>query len=260
MITGSSVMSRWLQPAVHEGLDPDAYDSAADVPYDIPNFHVEYVREEPLGVPTGFWRGVGPGHNVFVVESFIDELAHEAGQDPVMFRRAMLQKSARLLAVLDLAAQKAGWGNPLPPRVGRGVAIQSSFASWIATVAEAEVDEDGDVRLRRLVCAVGCGLVVNPDTVIAQLQGGPIFGLSAAPWGEITLDRGRVQQGKFNDYRVLRIDETPPIEVHIVPSGETPGGIGEAGTVAGPPALANAIFAATGKRLRKLPIRNEDLA
>ncbi len=260
VITGSSVLSRWLPPAVKDGMDFDAYDSAADMPYDIPNFHVEYVREEPPGVPTGFWRGVGPGHNVFVIESYIDELAHQAGKDPVAFRRGMLGKAPRLQAALDLAAQKSGWGSPLPPRVGRGVAVQPSFASWIATVAEVEVDEDGEVRLRRMTCAVDCGLVVNPDTVIAQLQGGLIFGLTAALFGEITIDRGRAQQGNFNDYRMLRIDEAPAIDVYIVPSGEAPGGIGETGAVAGPPALANALFAATGKRLRRLPVDRDFLA
>jgi isoquinoline 1-oxidoreductase subunit beta len=260
VITGSSVLSRWLPPAVHDNMDFDAYDSAADMPYDIPNFHVEYVREEPPGVPTGFWRGVGPAHNVFVVESFIDELAHKAGKDPVAFRRDMLGKAPRLKAALELAAAKAGWGDPLPARVGRGVAVQPSFASSIATVAEVEVDDEGEVRVRRLVCAVDCGIVVNPDTVVAQLQGGLIFGLTAALFGEITIDKGRVKQSNFNDYRMLRIDEAPAIEVHIVPSGEAPGGIGETGTVAAMPALANAIFAATGKRLRRLPVDRDFLA
>ncbi len=260
VITGSSVLSRWLPPAVVGGNDFDALESAADMPYDIPNVHVEYVREEPPGVPTGFWRGVGPSHNVFVVESFIDELAHKAGKDPVAFRRSMLGKAPRLMGALDLAAQKAGWGNPLPARVGRGVSVQTSFASWIATVVEAEVDSQGEIKLRRVVCAVDTGVAVNPDTIVAQLQGGLIFGLTAALFGEITVDKGRVQQSNFHDYRMLRIDETPPIEVHVIPSGEAPGGIGETGTVAGPPALANAIFAATGKRLRRLPIDRDVLA
>ena len=257
VFAGSSVLGRWLPGAP---LDFDAIDSAADMPYDIPNLHVEYVREEPPGVPTAFWRGVGPSHNVFVVESFVDELAHKAGKDPVAFRRDMLGKAPRLQAALDLAARKSGWGDPLPSRVGRGVAVQPSFASWIATVAEAEVDEEGEVRVRRLVCAVDCGIAVNPDTVIAQLQGGLIFGLTAALYGEITVEGGRVQQSNFNDCRMLRIDETPAIEVHVIPSGEAPGGIGETGTVAAAPALANALFAATGKRLRRLPIDRDVLA
>jgi isoquinoline 1-oxidoreductase beta subunit len=260
VITGSSVLARWLPPAFVNGQDFDAVDSAADMPYDIPNFEVSYVREEPPGVPTGFWRGVGPNHNVFVIESFIDELAHKAGKDPVEFRLGMLGKAPRLHAALKLAAEKSGWGSPLPKGVGRGVSVQPSFASWIASVAEVGVEPDGEVKLRRLVCVVDTGMVVNPDTVVAQLQGGLIFGLTAALFGQITIDKGRVQQSNFNDYRMLRINETPPIEVHIIPSGEAPGGIGEAGTTASSAALANAIFAATGKRLRSLPIDRDVLA
>jgi isoquinoline 1-oxidoreductase beta subunit len=260
VITGSSVLSRFLPPAVVGGKDFDAFDSAVDMPYDIPNFHVEYVREEPPGVPTGFWRGVGPAHNVFVIESFIDELAHKAGKDPVEFRLAMLDKAPRLKAALQLAAAKSGWGSTLPPRCGRGVAVQPSFASWIATVAEVEVDAEGDVKLRRMTCAVDTGIAVNPNTIIAQLQGGLIFGLTAALYGKITVANGRVEQSNFHDYRMLRINETPPIEVHVIPSGEAPGGIGETGSVAAMPALANAIFAATGKRLRRLPIDRDVLA
>ncbi|MBS0409471.1 MAG: xanthine dehydrogenase family protein molybdopterin-binding subunit [Proteobacteria bacterium] len=260
VITGSSVLSRWLPPAVKDGMDFDAYDSAADMPYDIPNMHVEYIREEPPAVPTGFWRGVGPSHNVFVVESFVDELAHKANKDPVAFRRSMLGKSPRLMAALDLAAQKSGWGDPLPSRVGRGVAVQPSFASWIAAVCEAEVDHDGEVKLRRIVCAVDTGAPVNPDTIVAQLQGGIVFGLTAALYGQITVEGGRVQQSNFHDYRMLRMDQCPPIEVHVIASGEAPGGIGETGTVIAQPALANALFAATGKRLRRLPIDRDVLA
>jgi isoquinoline 1-oxidoreductase subunit beta len=260
VITGSSVLSRWLPPAVHNNMDFDAYDSAADMPYDIPNFHVEYVREEPPGVPTGFWRGVGPAHNVFVIESFIDELAHKAGKDPVAFRLAMLDKAPRLQAALRLAADKAGWGSPLPPRCGRGVSVQPSFTSWIATVAEVEVDDSGEVNLRHIVCAVDTGIAVNPDTIAAQLQGGIIFGLTAALYGQITVADGRVQQSNFHDYRMLRIDQTPPIDIYVIPSGEAPGGIGEAGTVSASAALTNAIFAATGKRLRQLPVDRDLLA
>ncbi len=260
IITGSSVLARWLPPAFVDGKDFDAWDSAADLPYDIPNLHVAFVREEPPGVPTGFWRGVGPAHNVFVIESFIDELAHKAGKDPLDFRLSMLDKSPRLAAALRLAADKAGWGTPLPPNCGRGIAIQPAFTSWIATVAEVEVDHEGAVKLRRIVCAVDTGIAVNPDTVVAQLQGGIIFGLTAALYGEITVEGGRVQQSNFHDYRMLRMDETPPIDIFIIPSGEAPGGIGEAGTVAAMPALANAIYAATGKRLRRLPIDRDVLA
>jgi isoquinoline 1-oxidoreductase beta subunit len=205
-------------------------------------------------VPTGFWRGVGPNNNVFAVECFMDELAHKAGKDPVEFRRGMLGKNPRLLAALNLAAEKSNWGQPLPPRVGRGVCVQPSFASFIATVVEAEVDQQGEVHLRRVTLAVDTGIAVNPDTVVAQLEGGLIFGLTAALYGEITIDKGRVQQSNFHDYRMLRIDQAPKIEVHVIKSAEAPGGIGETGATAGPPALRNAIYAATGVALRRLPI------
>jgi isoquinoline 1-oxidoreductase beta subunit len=261
-ITGSSVIARFLPPLFEmmKGIDVDSVDSGADIPYDIPHLKVEFQRDEPPAVPTGFWRGVGPNNNVFAIESFIDELARKSGKDPVEFRRGMLGKTPRLLAAVNLAADKAGWGTPLPARAGRGMAAQPSFGSFIATVVEAEVDEDGNVRLRRVVCAVDTGIVVNPDTVIAQLQGGLVFGLTAALWGEITIDKGRVQQSNFHDYRMLRIDEVPNIEVHLIASGEPPGGIGETGTTAAPPALGNAIYAATGVRLRRLPIDRTALA
>ena len=253
-ITGASIIARWLPPAFQKGVDIDAVDAAADMPYDIPNIQVEYRRDEPPAVPTGWWRGVGPNSNVFAIESFIDELARKAGKDPVAFRRDNLGKTPRLIAAIDLAASKAGWGTPLPPRTGRGIAAQTAFGSYIATVAEVEVGDDGRVKVKRLVSAVDTGIVVNPDTVVAQLQGGLIFGLTAALFGEITIKNGRVQQSNYNDYRVLRINEIPQIEVHLIQSGEVPGGIGETGTTAAPPAVGNAIYAATGVRLRRLPI------
>jgi isoquinoline 1-oxidoreductase subunit beta len=253
-ITGSSVIARWLPPAFQKGIDIDAIDSAVDIPYDIPNIHVEYVRAEPKAVPTGFWRGVGPNNNVFAIECFMDELARKAGKDPVEFRRAMLGKNPRMLAALNLAAEKSGWGQPLPARTGRGVCVQPSFGSFIATVVEAEVDEQGEVHLRRATSAVDTGIAINPDTIIAQLEGGLIFSLTAALYGEITIDKGRVQQSNFHDYRMLRIDQAPKIDVHVIKSGEPPGGIGETGSTAGPPALRNAIYAATGVALRRLPI------
>jgi isoquinoline 1-oxidoreductase beta subunit len=259
-IAGSAVIARWLPPAFQHGIDIDAVDSAVDMPYDIPNLRVEYVRDEPPAVPTGFWRGVGPNNNVFAIESFMDELAKKAGRDPVEFRRSMLDKTPRLQAALELVASKAGWGRPLPPRNGRGVAVQPSFGSYIATVAEVEVDRNGEVSVRRIVTAVDTGIVVNPDTVVAQLQGGLIFGLTAAFYGEITIDRGRIQQSNFHDYRMLRIDEVPAIEVYIIQSGEAPGGIGETGVTASLPAVRNAIFAATGIPLRRMPIDRDVLA
>jgi isoquinoline 1-oxidoreductase beta subunit len=259
-IAGSSILARWAPPAFKNGLDSDAVDGAVDFPYDTPNLHVEYVHAEPPGVPTCFWRSVGPGHNIFVVESFVDELAHAAGQDPVAFRRAHLAKEPRLLACLNLAAEKAGWGGALPTRVARGVACQSVFGSYAAAIVEAEVDNDGEIALRRVTAAVDCGTVVNPDGVEAQIQGGLIFGLTAALYNEITIAKGRVQQSNFNNYRMMRINETPAIEVHLVRNGEAPGGIGEPGTSVAGPALANALFAATGVRLRSLPIDRKQLA
>jgi isoquinoline 1-oxidoreductase subunit beta len=253
-VSGSSIMARWFPAGFQKGVDIDGVDSAIDIPYDIPNLHVEFLRAEPPAVPTGFWRGVGPNNNVFAIECFMDELARKAGKDPIEFRRGMLGKQPRFLAALNLVAEKSNWGQPLPPRVGRGVSVQPSFASFIATVVEAEVDEQGGVHLRRVTLAVDTGIAINPDTVKAQLEGGLIFGLTAALYGEITIDKGRVQQSNFNDYRMLRIDQAPKIDVHVIKSGEAPGGIGEAGVVAGPPALRNAIYAATGVALRRLPI------
>jgi isoquinoline 1-oxidoreductase subunit beta len=259
-ITGSAVMARFLPPAFQHGIDIDAVDSAVDIPYDIPNKRIEYVRREPPAVPTGFWRGVGPNNNVFAIESFIDELANKAGKDPVAFRVAMLEGTPRLKSAVQLAAQKSGWGSALPARTGRGIAAQISFASFIATVCEAEVDENGEVKIHRVTSVVDTGIAVNPDTIVAQLQGGLIFGLTAALFGEITIANGRVQQSNFHDYRMLRINEVPKIDVHLVKSGEAPGGIGETGTTAGPPSLGNALYAATGIRLRRLPIDRDVLA
>jgi isoquinoline 1-oxidoreductase beta subunit len=260
-ITGSSVMARWFPLGFQHGIDIDGVDSAIDEPYAIPNMRVEFVRHEPPAVPTGFWRGVGPNNNVFAIESFIDELAKKAGTDPVAFRIAMLEKKTpRLKAALELAAKRAGWGDPLPPRRGRGVAVQVSFASFIATIADVEVDNDGAIFVHRITSAVDTGIAVNPDTIVAQLQGGLIFGLTAALYGEITIDKGRVQQSNFNDYRMLRIDQAPAINVHVIKSGEPPGGIGETGATAAPPAVRNAIFAAIGIPLRRLPFDREILA
>ena len=251
---GSSVIARWLPPAFRDGLDPDSTEGAIDLVYDLPNFHVEFVRVEPPGIPTAFWRSVGPSHNVFVTESFIDELATAAKQDAVAYRRALLDKSQRAKAVLDLAAEKSGWGQALPKGSGRGVSLQFVFGSYLAQVAEVDVSKEGAVRIRRVVCVVDCGTVVNPDTVQAQIQSGIVFGATAALHGEITLKNGRIEQSNFDSYPVLRIDEAPVIEVHVVKSAEPPGGMGETGTSAIVPAIANAIFAATGKRLRKMPV------
>jgi isoquinoline 1-oxidoreductase beta subunit len=253
-ICGSSILARWAPPAFNNGFDPDTVDGAVDLPYSLPNMRLEYVRNEPKGIPTAFWRSVGPSHNVFVVESFIDELAAVAKKDPVEYRRALLGKSPRAKAVLDLAAEKAGWGQPLAQGSGRGVSVQSVFGSYVAQVAEVEVSKEGEVGVKRITCAVDCGIAINPDTIEAQIQSAIIYGLTAVLYGEITLKDGRVEQSNFDNYRALRINEVPVIDVHLIKSTEAPGGMGEPGTSALSPAVTNAIFAATGVRLRKLPI------
>jgi isoquinoline 1-oxidoreductase subunit beta len=251
---GSSVIARWAPPFFSNGLDPDTTEGAIDLVYALPNMRVEYLRVEPPGIPTAFWRSVGPSHNVFVSESFVDELAAAAKQDPVAYRLALLDRSPRAKAVLELAAETAGWGQPLPQGFGRGVSLQFVFATYVAQIAEVEVSRDGAVRVHRVVCAVDCGIPVNPDIIRAQIQSAIMFGITAALYGEISLKDGRVEQSNFHDYQILRLNEAPTVEVHIVPSRESPGGMGEAGTSAVVPAVANAIFAATGKRLRKLPV------
>jgi isoquinoline 1-oxidoreductase beta subunit len=258
-VAGSSIVARYIPPLFKNGFDFDAVEGAAEPPYAFPNIHVDYVRVEPPGIPTAFWRGVGPTHNVFVVESFIDELAAAAKQDAVAYRKALLGHNPRALGVLNLATEKAGWGASLPARRGRGVSVQYAFGTYLSQVAEVEVAADGSIKVHRIVCAVDCGFVVNPDTIAAQMEGGSLFGLTAALYGAITLKNGRVEQGNFNNYRPMRIDEAPVIETHLIKSTEAPGGIGEAATAAVGPAVANAIFAATGKRIRTLPIDAQQL-
>ena len=254
-------MARWLPPAFQKGIDIDAVDSAVDMPYDIPNFHVEYVRAEPTGVVTGFWRGVGPNNNVFAIECFMDELARKAGKDPVEFRRGMLGKNPRAAGGAKSRRREIRLGRSRCRR-GSGAASACSLRSpalsrpW----SRPRSTNNGEVHLRRVTCAVDTGIAVNPDTIKAQLQGGLIFGLTAALYGEITIDKGRVQQSNFNDYRMLRIDQAPKIDIHVIKSGEAPGGIGETGATAGPPALRNAIYAATGVALRRLPIDRKMIA
>jgi isoquinoline 1-oxidoreductase beta subunit len=254
-IVGSSILSRFAPGAVQNGVDDDAVEVAADLPYAIPNQWVDYVRQEPRAVPTAFWRGVGATRGTFVVESFVDELASQARVDAVQYRRDLLRdKTPRALNVLDVAARAAGWGEPLPKGEGRGVSVMHAFGSYLSMVAHVAVDPEGQVTVKRVVCAVDCGTAVNPKTIEAQVEGGVVFAISAVLYGEITLKDGRVEQSNFTDYRVLRMNETPPIEVHIVQSDEAPGGIGEPGTAALAPAVTNAIFAATGARVRKLPV------
>ena len=253
-ITGSSIVKRWLPAAFKEGLDFDTIDGAERPPYELPNILVEYVNHEPPQIPTAFWRGVGPTHNIFVVESFIDELAVAAKKDPGAFRLSLLDANPRAKGVLQLVLDRSEWGGTLPAGQGRGVALQFAFGSFLALVAEVEVPASGQVKVTRVVCAVDCGVVINPDTVRAQIQSAVIFGLGAALYGEITFKSGRVEQSNFHDYRPLRINETPTFDIHIVKSSEPPGGMGEPGTSCLAPALTNAIFAALGKRVRKLPV------
>jgi isoquinoline 1-oxidoreductase beta subunit len=253
-ICGSSVMARYSPPDFKDGYDFDTIDGAKELPYSIPNVVVEYVRHEPPGIPTAWWRSVGPSHNIFVVESFIDELAAAAKKDPVDYRRALLDKSPRALAVLNLAAERAGWGKPLPKGSGRGIAVQTVFGTFMAQVAELEVEKNGEVRVKRVTCALDCGIAINPNTIEAQVQSAIVYGLSAALFGEITLKDGRVEQSNFDNYRAMHMNEMPLIDVHIVKSNEPPGGMGEPGTSALVPAVFNAVYAATGVRLRKPPI------
>ena len=242
---------------LRNGVDRTGVEGIAEIRYTIPNILVEYHPPE-VGIPVSYWRSVGYSHNTYFTESFMDEMAAAAKQDPVEFRRKLLSKAPRMLGVLELAADKAGWGKPLAAGRHRGVAVVDNLGSFNAQVAEISI-EKGKLRVHRVVCAVDCGQVVNPAIVVQQIESGIVYGLSAALRGEITLDRGRVLQTNFNNYEPLRIDEMPVIETYIVPSTNPPGGIGEASTPAIAPAVTNAIFSATGKRIRKLPIRPEDL-
>jgi len=245
---------------VKNGIDATSVEGASDIAYAIPNLSVE-LHTTKTGVPVLWWRVVGNSHTAFAVEAFVDELAHEAGEDPYQFRRKLLAHEPRRRAVLDLAAQRAGWsGAPLPAGKGRGIAVAEAFHTYVAQVAEVSVDKDGKVTVDRVVCAVDCGTPINPDVIAAQMEGGIGFGLGAALYGAITLKDGRIEQNNFDGYRVLRIDAMPKVEVHIVPSGEAPTGVGEPGVAPVGPAVANAIFAATGKRLRVLPFSTENVA
>jgi isoquinoline 1-oxidoreductase beta subunit len=259
-IVGPSIMSRFFPGSVKNGLDESSVEGQANAKYGIPNFLVEYALTDP-GVPVGFWRSVGNSHNGFITECFVEELAKAGGKDPFEFRRKLLANAPRHRGVLELAAEKAGWGKPLPAGRTRGIAVVESFGSYVAEVAEVSVNRSsGEVKVHRVVCAVDCGRYVNPDTVAAQMEGSIVFGLTAALKGQITIAKGRVEQSNFHDYEMLRLNETPKTEVHIVLSNEPPGGVGEPGTPPIAPAVCNAIFAATGKPIRRLPIRKEDLA
>lgn len=253
-VVAPAVMEQFLPNYYQGGVDFDAVNGASG-PYAFANLHVDYVRQDPpAGLHVGNWRGVGHTRNVFVVESVIDDLAVRAGADPVEYRRRLLAHAPRALAVLERAAKEAGWGTPLAPGQGRGVALLDGFGSFLAQIAQVRVDRSGALTIERVVCAVDCGVAVNPDIVKAQIVGGTVYGISAALYGRITVANGRVEQGNFDSYRVLRMRETPPIDVHIVDSQADPGGVGEPGTCGIFPALTNAIFQATGRRLYELPI------
>ena len=240
------------------GVDFISVDGSANLPYDIPNIRVEYTEHDP-GIPFGFWRSVGASFQGFVVEAFIDEMAAAAGKDPFQFRRDLLGKSPRHKAVLELAAEKAEWGKPLAAGRARGIAVMDAFGSYLAQVTEVSVDARGAVRVHRIVCTVDTGWVINPDTIKAQMEGGIVYGLTAALRGEITIKNGRVEQRHFGDYQMLRHNEMPVIEVYIVPSTEMPGGIGEPSTALAAGSLVNAVAAATGRRIYSLPIKADQL-
>ena len=236
-----------------DGVDEFGVEGVKDLPYDIPNLRVEYSRQEP-GVQVWFWRSVGHSQNIFFSESFIDELASAAGKDPFEFRRSLLSKQPRYKGVLELAAERAGWGKPLLQGVHQGIAVAQSFGSYVAEVAEVSVDKDGRPKVHRVVAAVDCGEVVNPQIVKRQCESAIVYGLTAALYGKITFKDGEVEQGNFDTYPMLRMSEMPKVEVHIVPSKEHATGMGEPGLPALAPAVTAAIFKATGKRIRKLPI------
>jgi isoquinoline 1-oxidoreductase beta subunit len=252
-LVAPSIMARVFPNTVQNGLDQETVEGAVAMPYGIPNVHVDYVLTD-TGIPVGFWRSVNNSFNAFVVESFIDELAHAAKRDPFEYRRALLADAPRHRAALELAASKAGWGSPAAAGRARGIAVHKSFESFVAQVAEVSVAQDGTVKVHRVVCAVDCGPVVNPSIVDAQMESGIVYGLTAALYGEITIAGGRVVQSNFHDYPMLQVAEMPKVEVYIVPSTDAQGGVGEPGTPPIAPAVCNAIFAATGKRIRKLPI------
>ncbi len=237
---------------VKDGIDPTSTEGVADTPYEIPNMSVQLHTVNP-GVPVLWWRSVGNSHTAFVMETMMDELAAAAGEDPVAFRRALLSKHPKVARVLDLAASKAGWGSPVAAGRARGIAVHESFGSICAQVAEVSLTGN-DIRVHKVTAAYDCGLVVNPLTVEAQLQSAIAFGLSAALFSEITLKDGRVEQSNFHDYRVLRMNEMPLVEVHLVPDGDKPTGVGEPGTPPVAPAVANALYALTKKRVRTLPL------
>lgn len=253
-VTGGSILARWAPAVFKNGIDGDATRDAFG-PYTFPNVNVQYVRHEPpTGITPAFWRGVGHTQNGFMVEGLLDELAQLSGSNPFEYRYPLLEKHPRAIKVLQMLREKSGWDTPLAPGHGRGLALTSCFSTYAAQVAEVSVSDSGDVKVHKVTTVVDCGIAINPDSVVAQVQGGTVFGLSAALFGNITFKDGKVEQGNFDTYRVLRINEVPQIETWRVESSESPGGLGEVSTVTIAPAVVNAVFAATGKRIRTLPI------
>ncbi len=257
-MVGPGILKRFAPQAIRNGVDPSSIDLAENQPYEFPHQQHEYVLHDP-GVPVGWWRSVSASQNAFAIECFMDEIAAALKRDPLELRRALLAKHPRQRQVLDRLAERAGWSSPLPAGHGRGVALAECFGTIVGEAVEASVGADGSVRVHRVTCVVDSGHVVHPELVKAQMESGIVFGLSAALHGQITIDRGRAVQGNYNDYPVLRIGECPEIEVVLAPTGEVLGGIGEPGVPPAAPALVNAIAAATGRRVRKLPIRAEEL-
>lgn len=253
-ITGASIIARYLGGLPATGIDADAVEVASDPIYSLSNLKLHYIREDPKVFPVSWWRGVGALRGTFPVECFIDELAHHAKTDPVQYRLALIQ-NPRAREVLRVLAEKSDWGSALPAGEGRGVAVSSVFGSFVATLVQLRVSSGTELQITRLVSVIDCGLVTNPRSVKAQIEGGTLFGLSASLFNEITVEDGRVQQNNFHQYRQLRMSDAPPVEVHLISSNESPGGVGEAGTALIAPALVNALHAASGQRIRQLPLK-----
>jgi isoquinoline 1-oxidoreductase subunit beta len=258
-VTGPSILANLFPQRVTNGVDQSfANGFTEEMAYAIPNYEVAYAMRT-THVPVGFWRSVNHSQNGFFRECFIDEMAHVAGQDPYQYRRKLLSKDPKRLAVLEAAAQKAGWEKPAPPGISRGIALVEAYGSLCAQIAEASVGDKGAVRLRRVVAAIDTGHVVNPEILRSQVESGIVYGLTAALYGEISIESGRVKQGNFDDYEMLRLADMPAVETVLVPSGGFWGGGGEPGVPPLAPALCNAIFAATGKRVRSLPLKDQEL-
>ena len=257
-VSAPSIVATLLKLPLKDGIDPQAVASYADQPYSIPNVRIEYAQRNPH-VPVGFWRTVGHSQNPYMRECFVDELASAAGKDPYEYRLALLGKAPKELGVLEATARAAGWGKPLRAGVHRGIAVTEAYGSYTSAVAEVSVDDKGALTIHRLVLGIDCGYVVNPDNVIAQMQGSAVFALTALIWGEITIKDGRVEQSNFHDYRLMQLREMPAVEVVMAPSGGFWGGVGEPGQASILPAVCNAIYAATGKRIRSLPLKNHGL-